>query len=297
MIEHELRGLAGLQPLGFMAALGLLRLCSRSDAEARLHWSEERDWTAALSLREGFVPVELVMEDHARWGSHPALVFAIGADRKIADLKHPPAEFRALMREAQGSDEAEFAEFVTAYATGVTVDGSGQTKPTALHFCAGQQTFLGQIAKIHEELVVDDVRECLHGPWVGRVGTTSARWLAGADRNRALLAFDPSKTKGANLPGAEWLAFLSLPCFPSVPRGLRALVSSGCEGRGKRYHFTWPLWREPCTYLEARSLVGTRDLARRDTSWRAARGVSLVFRSEIIRSAQGYGNFAAANPV
>lgn len=297
MIDHELPGLVGSRPLGFLAAMGLLRLGSNIDTQTRLHWRGESGWLAVISLPEGVDPVEMVMEDHARWADHPALAFAAGAERKIADLKHPPAGFRELMRQAQLADHPEFADFVSAYATGVTVDGSGQTKPTALHFCAGQQVFLGQIARIHDELVVDDVWEALYGPWVGREGTASVRWREGADRSRALLAFDPSKTKGTSVLGAEWLAFLSLPSFPVVPLGLRAMATTGCEGRGKRYHFTWPLWTEACSFEEAKSLIGVADLAKTDASWRAARGVGLVFRSEIIRSAQGYGNFAPANPL
>lgn len=297
MTEYQLPGLVGSRPLGFLAAMGLLRLGSRVDVQSRLRWQGDRGWAAVISLPDGVDPVDMVMQDHARWVDHPALAFSAGADRKIADLKHPPHKFRELMRKAQVADEPEFMDFVAAYATGVTVDGSDQTKPTALHFCAGQQVFLGQIARIRGDLLVDDVREALYGPWVGREGAASARWRAGADRSRALLAFDPGKTKGTSVVGAEWLAFLSLPTFPVVPLGLRAMATTACEGSGKRYHFTWPLWSDPCSFEESKSLIGTRDLAQQDASWRAARGVDLVFRSEIIRSSQGYGNFAPANPV
>jgi hypothetical protein len=294
MREHELTGLSGVDPLGFLAAVGLLRVVSRRAASARLQWVERGSWIALLHLPGDLDLVEVVHDDVERWrAGHPAVDFAVGADRKIQDLKHPPAELRELMRELVADPEA--SRFAAAYGTGVAIDGTGQSKPTALHFCAGQQRFMDAVLDLRDAVTREDIAEALHGPWIGRVGAKDLRWRAASERSRALLSFDPSTEKSATVAGAVWLAFQALPLFPVVPNGLRA-VTTGFSGRGKRERFAWPVWSAPLSEDAVRVLVGTPGLTATNAEWRAARGVVRVFESAVVRSAQGYGNFAAADP-
>lgn len=293
VVAHELDGMDGGNPLGFLAAVGLLRVLNRTDESTRILWENRGTWSPTLHLRADIEPVDSVMADLARWRNHGAVEFAVDADRKIQDLKHPPAAFRELMRDSLR--DAETSAFIAAYATGVAIDGSGQTKPTSFHFCAGQQRFMDFVLDLRNSVTREDVVEALHGPWLGRVGPKDLRWNAGSDRNRALLGVDPSTEKSASLAGATWLAFQALPAFPVVPVALRA-VTTGFTGRGKHERFTWPIWTEPLTFDAVRALVGTSNLAQTKPSWRAARGVAQVFEAAVLRSAQGYGNFAGADP-
>ncbi len=286
--------LDGADPLGFLAACGVLRVVSRTRPDARLAWCLDGRWSAVLQTTDPVDIVGLVVEDLARWrAGHAAIDFAIGADRKVQDLKHPPDAFRALMRSVAQDDEA--SRFVAAFATGVAVDGSGQTKPTSLHFCAGQQRFMDAVLDLRDGVTRDDVVEALDGPWVGRSGTKDTRWRAASERNRALLAFDPSKTKDTTMPGAAWLAFQAMPLLVTAPRGLR-VRTTGFQGRGHRERFAWPLWTAPLSADAVRTLVGTPGLVETSRDWREARGVAQVFEAAVVRSSQGYGNFAAASP-
>lgn len=295
MIETRLPPMDAFDPLGFLAGLGVLRIVARIHASARLKWVEDGTWSPVLLTDEAVDLIELLVRDLERWRrGHPAVDFAAGASRKVQDLKHPPAEFRALMRDLAG--DAEAAEYVAAYATGVAVDGSGQTKPTSLHFTAGQQRFMDAILNLRDEVTRDDLREAIEGPWIGRVGPKDLRWRAAAERSRALLSFDPSKEKAHAVPGAVWLAFHALPLFPVVPAGLRA-VTTGFTGRGRNEQFTWPVWLPALTLSGVRAAVGLPDLAGLSSREREARGIALVLRSDVIRSPQGYGNFSAAMPV
>lgn len=296
MIERRMPPLDAFDPLGFLAALGVLRIVARTNRSARLKWVEEGTYSPVLVTEEAVDPVEVLFQDLQRWRQgHPAMDFAAGAERKIQDLKHQPAEFRALMRDLVQDSEA--AEYVAAYATGVAVDGSGrQTKPTALHFTAGQQRFMDAVLNLRDEVTREDLREAVEGPWIGRAGPKDLRWRAASERSRALLWFDPSKEKARTLPGAYWLAFHALPLFPVVPVGLRA-VTTGFTGRGRSEQFTWPVWSSPLTPSEVRVVVGLRDLADLSAHERKARGITLVLRSNVNRSAQGYGNFSAATPI
>lgn len=295
MKEHRFSGLDGGDPLGFMAALGLLRVLAKADPEAAMAWEEEGRWIPVFRVAPHVEPVDEVMDEVERWrAGHPAVDFAVGADRKVQDLKHPPAEFRELMRSVQHHPEA--AGFIAAYATGVAVDGTGQTKPTSFHFTAGKQIFLDAVLSVRDTLEEGDVREALSGPWEGSTKAKDTRWRAGSERSRALLSFDPSKEKGRTIVGAVWLAFLSLPLFPAVPSGSR-LRTTGFTGHGHRESFRWPLWGSSLKLAEVRTTVGLPDLEALSIDERRRRGIQTVLQSEVQRSGQGYGNFSASRPV
>lgn len=293
--ERTLPGLDGTDPLGFLAAVGLLRVVSRVDPEAKLRFVREGSWVAAITTEDPDALEDLVLEDVARFRKgHPAIDFAREADRKVQDLKPPPERFRELM-ESVALDE-EGAAFFAAYATGVAVDGSGQTKPTSFHLTAGQQRFMDAVLDVLENVTRDDLVEALNGPWIGREKVKSLRFRAGSERLRALLSFDPSKESARSEVGANWLAFQGLPCFPCVPAGFR-VRTTGIHGSGKNEAFIWPIWTAPLTYACVRAVVGLRGLDRMSAHERERRGIAQVFISKIDRNSQGYGNFAAADPV
>jgi hypothetical protein len=295
MNQIGMTALDGADPLGFMAAAGVLRVITRTHPEARLSWRDDGSLSAVLQSAEPLDLVAVLCTDLTRWRlTHAAVDFAVGADRKVQDLKHEPGEFRTLMTNLATDPEA--GEFVAAYATGVAMDGTGQTKPTSLHFTAGQQRFMDAILDLRAHVTEADIVEALFGPWRGRTGTKDTRWRAASERSRALLSFDPGKEAPTSVPGAAWLAFQAMPLFPVVPVGRRA-VTTGFTGRGKREQFTWPIWSEPLTLAEARLLIGSRDLAALPTRERTSRGIHRVLQADVIRNAQGYGNFAAAQPV
>jgi hypothetical protein len=296
--EHLLTGLGADDPLAFLAAIGLLRLVSRKDATATLSWRRAGRWIAVLNTTIEDLP-GFVVDDLQRWPKHPAIAFAVDADEKVVDLKHPPEALRAYLRECltrPGAFDREEADFFAAFSTGVAVDGTGQTKPTALHFNAGQQRFMSQV---HANLPLIDaasVTEALFGPWTGTDRAKTLRWRAAAARSRALLSFNPGPVKDTHIPGAEWLAFQALPLFPTAPVGAR-IVTTCFTGRGKHYRMTWPVWSTGLPVGALRYLLSRRDLDRLSASERAAIGVVEVLRSDVQRSDQGYGSFTSATPV
>src|SRR5690606_35208219 len=146
---------------------------------------------------------------------------------------------------------------------------------TSFHFTAGQQRFMDVVIGLRSGLTREDLDEALNGPWVGRQDTKDLRWRAGSERLRAFLSFDPSKTKGASIAGAAWLAFRALPLFPVVPRGARA-VTTGFTGRGRSEQFTWPVWSTPLCVEEVRTVIGLSRLKEMSARERARRGVSAV---------------------
>ena len=132
-----LPGLDGSNPLGFLAALGTLRLAQRKFAGVRIHWEFGDVWSPVLNFPSPVTPEQLV----------DVLLEAAGLERRCVtfspDVKIPWNEFQAFEREsvAVARVDREFADFLRAYADPlVTIQGgpnAGKTKPTEFYFIAG----------------------------------------------------------------------------------------------------------------------------------------------------------------
>lgn len=305
-------GLEGTEPLGFLAALGILELLGRDDQRIKLSWDPDQ-LTASFSTPDDLDILDLLKiarEQDIRdlkasgWlneiAEEETKAQKAGAkDRKLhkkrLDFKQAPAEFRAIMR--RYATHRLTSDLLAACATGIIPDGGGQqSKPTALHFCAGQVIFMKCALNNIRKVTDDDLKSTIDGPWSYSTKGKDLRWESGAARERALLSFDPSKTKNEICTGANWLAFHALPFFPCVARSGQ-VVTTGFHGGGKQESFIWPLWSKPASRDEARVLIGLRGLDVISATERDARNIHLILRSEVVRSDQGYGNFSAAAPI
>ena len=160
----------------------------------------------------------------------------------------------------------------------------------------GQQLFLEMVRQLAKQLEDGDLREALFGPWTYQRPLPVMGWdmLAG-ERNYALRATDPSGDKKTGVPGADWLAFRSLPLFSTALKG-KNLATTGFRGRGKRMSFHWLLWEPPVELDVARSLLSIPAMEGLSSAERAARGIAVVLSSRVRRTDQGgYGSFTAAS--
>lgn len=300
MNRIQLKGVDGSNPLGFLAGLGLIRLVPG----ARLGFSEDGSFRALVDV-DGMdeaalaaqiaVDAEAANDPHAPW----RLTYTKAATKKqgpqeVADLKPPPEVFRNFMAASieawlTGRDEA--ASYAAAYGSDVAVDGKGNTKPTAFHFTAAQQTFLGAVEGIRASVTREWVETSLfhgHGERPGR----NLRWDPGAERNWALLAENPTNDGTRVNAPLEWLAFRGLPLLPSFPRGSK-IITTGVSRRGDEMTFTWPLWSTPASLMATRSALQV-DWTRYPRE-RAARGIFAVCSSAIRR--KDFGNFGPSSVV
>ncbi|MDI3258793.1 MAG: hypothetical protein QJR02_03760 [Sinobacteraceae bacterium] len=296
MTRIQLAGVDGSNPLGFLAALGILRVIRC----ARLGFSDDGSYQAFVEGRCQDDLVRLVTADAVAAANKSApwrFTYTKAATKKqgpkeVADLKPPPDEFKRFLATSidawlNGDDEA--AAYAAAYATDVAVDGNGNTKPTAFHFTAAQQTFLGAVEEIRASVTQEWVKESLFNGYSERQGS-NLRWEPGSERNWALMEGDPSKDKTRVNAPLEWLAFRGLSLLPSFPRGSR-ILTSGVFGRGDDMRFVWPLWFTPASAQTIRSTlqVNWTGLSIKE---RRACSVFAICRSTIRRTSQGFGNFS-----
>jgi hypothetical protein len=298
----DLAGIDGSNPLGFLASLGLLRIVPG----AKLGFADDGSFQAFIDgLDESKTDLGALIAADAEGGADERapwrLTYTKPATKKqgplkVADLKPPPGAFNTFLATCiaawlTGDDEA--AAYAAAYATDIAVDGKGNTKPTAFHFTAANQTFLGALDSIRASVTTEWVKTSLFDGHGDRPGS-NLRWDPGAERNWALMANNPNDDGTRVDAPLEWLAFRGLPLLPSFPRG-SSIITTCVAGRGDDMTFTWPLWSIPASRQTTRSVL--------QIDWngsnkaRAARGVFALCSSAIRRTSQGFGNFGPSSVI
>lgn len=304
-----LGGLDAQNPLAYLAALGLLRVLDE-DARARragrptLAFAQEGATAIITTDLSCDAVVETVLKDAQAQEANVVLGLAYtDAGERVGrahpdgaqDLKPPPPIARALLAEAALADRRT-ADLAASVFSELVQDNNGNTKPTGLHFTAGQQAFLKMAEQLRAGIEAADVEEALWGPWTNSSSLPSLSWDASATRAYALRANNPSGEKRGSVPAANWLGLMALSFFPVVVRRGR-LQTTAIRGGWKDSEFSWPLWSASVGVAVISSLL--RVSARTwDAAERRAQGISMVLSSRISRSDQGgYGSFSPAEVV
>lgn len=303
MNELVLTGLDGKNPLGFLAALGVLNALADHTRSARplprLAWRATSTVQPVIfdgPAREALI--DMLAQDLASFRDEPAierLRYSKGGDGARAhDLKPPPEVFAAYLRDLVDEKRRRSLAFAAAFATDVATDNNGNAKPTALHFTAGQQELLAMVSELIQGVLASDIEEAVFGPWRYERPLPVLQWDNASARDYALRASDPSKDKKLGVPGADWLAFRGLPFIRVAPVGDH-IATSGCHGGWKTGVFRWPIWTCPLPRSVIGSLITSPEVFDLNPATLAARGITVVFESAIRRSDQGgYGCFAPA---
>jgi hypothetical protein len=292
MNEVILTGLDGANPLGFLAALGALNVVA-ADRDARLLFREDGAWRPVLYAENLDLEalLTLIEADLLDCKTEAALDLEYDGTR---DLKPPPAIYRAFLEGLVAQvtpDTRRGVDWAASFASDVVVDNNGNTKPTALHFTAGQQTWLSMARALRDGVTRDQLAEALVGPWQYQGVLPVMGWDATAARDYALRASNPSFDKKSGNPGADWLAVRGLPFVGVAPRGSRVLTT-GCVGEWKTGRFAWPLWSLPLDRTMVMTAIRLPGLRSMPDPERLARGICAVYECGIRRSDQGgYGSF------
>ncbi len=304
MSEIELTALRGSDLLGFLAALGVLRLCTEelALAETALGWPDGPDSPARLSLPAADAPAtveqlaervrEIASACHEREQLFPEVE---GLPPRLEDTKTDPMS-RLRMVDSIGyattarlNADRALANWLRATVGAVEMDG---VLPRSQFFRAGPGTVWIErtMGKALEYARQDGVIE--HGLRAWRRAQMIGAYLD----HRA----DASAARGTPAngePGATWLALMGMPLLP-----VRTLGPDQCEtvgwttpGRGARKGFHWPVWSEPMTVHGVRALLDHPDveaIARRSPRARplSSLSISAVFRSERLPA----GNYSGA---
>jgi hypothetical protein len=301
-----LEGLEGSNPLGFLAALGTIRLLTAAmkDEITRMGWEEaDGGWRPRLYFH-GDVDPESIPRT-----LQPALRSAASrASFQIGDnLNLKSVEFRKHVLEAaeQAWDAdkpaREDADFIAAFGCEACVGDDDVIQDTGLRTMsgAGHQHFLKFFRELIDKTEESHVHRALLRRWdyadEGR--GLNLRWDPADDRRYAMRWDDPSGDPVKSMRGANRLAIEAMPLLPTMPTA-SGLATTCFEGTGARNtFFLWPIWRPPVSLDVIRSLlqqcIQLRDLPE---SERAAMGIASIFTSQRITTGK-FRNFTPARAI
>lgn len=317
MHEIELIGLDGGNLLGYLAALGTLRVMTLAEpgAEVRMSWVERGWWTPVLhhsristgeELVAGLAPKVTagVAMQSKKTGKKKQLdgssdnLRAEGLTNANPAYRHDHldlclAAFRKeLQNEAQQPGRREVADFFASLGSDCFAESKAD-KPTTTKFRAigagNNEGFLGFMRTIHLGTDVGHLHKALFLQWDYSDPPPFMRWDPNEYRPHALRADDPAKDRERNnVRGANRLAIEALPLFPTVPAS-RRLETSAFE----KDQITWPIWVNPLNLSTAASLLASKEVQDAERSTMTQRGIVQVFRAR--RFTEGkYRNFSPA---
>ena len=306
MYPLTLTGLCGSNPLGAMAAFGLLRVIDEipSFNQSRLAWTQMDDWQAVLFTPEA-TSREMLVSGLVERQKEIDLSPLNWSD----DIRVAPSEYQDYLVHVAASAShrsRHCADWFSALGSELATDGSkGLVKPTHFHMTSGQMKFLKSLCELEKNLNTNGTEafsEALFGPWRYEYMQYSLGLDPNAERIAALSDVAPTKVKPKSVGAAVWLAADSLPLFPTTvterPRGVR-LLTTGFSRRSRDWVFRWPVWEEPITLQTLKSLLAAEAIQfdHVDREALQLRGVSTVFQSVQYRVGQGYGVFRPATRV
>lgn len=243
-MQIELTALHGHTPIGFMAALGLLRILPIG---TRLSWNRTTQVAELHGLQRESLLEHLMQHMDGR---------STSAELKLADdvRKFSVEAFRSAYEQA---DESQ-AYWMRAW---WREDGKdGNATPTDLCLTGGPQRMIKMARELARAL--DPTRkkgakqftqtkfeEALFGPWRYEDDFASWGWDPATFRPGALTSSAPATMKMEGVAAAYWLAWESQPMFPCI-HGQGTL---GFESRPRAW--TWATWAEPLDLHAVRALL------------------------------------------
>ena len=298
-----LSGLDGGNPLGFLAAIGVLNTASVAGLGLpwRMKWiAQDGSWFPVLFASRVVSSEELVelLASSLQREATPEFDF----DR---NLNVDAEKFRKVAQDAQccaSIGDRRYADFVTAFGCEVVVTRDGKSiQDTALRTMsgAGHQHFLGTMKQLRAAATSRHLYRALFNTWDYLDEKLGLRWDPEEDRRYALRWGNPSDTSRNPIQtmwGANRLAVEALPLLPAVPDG-RRLETTGFTRRDRAVLFTWPVWECAISLEVVRSLLALAELQESEPGRTklCAMGVAEVYRSQRITVGK-YRNFTHACP-
>ncbi len=318
-MQHELivPGLDGANPLGFLAALGvLLVLSERAGPKPKLAWRNEGSWRPVLMQHDVATIQSLagvLSKDLVGWENEPMLAFEYPKLEKLgvkmfAGLRPPLQIFRPWIRRLRDMNARRSLTYACALLSETAVEEMKEDKglsaellaqngipfdpeadsrlglmPTHFDFTSRNAQFLDQLRHIRGQLTEEAFLAELEGRRSPLSGVRRMEW----DPDSSVPGAIQSVATVPVRPAAEWLAFRGLACLPAfgVPGTLNV---TACRGRRKNGRFVWPIWEGCLSSDVVQSVLGYPGWEDASTHVRRTAGVTAVYTASLSKAADGY---------
>jgi hypothetical protein len=262
MTDVSLPALDGREPLGFLAALGTFRLCAeeRSGSDIRLRFDPVTgraviSGTNISTVDDVLETVETVFERIGD-GQIPGLPSDFPPPGEAPDKLRVEAEgVRDLPSTwASGSGGKDVTRWLHALITDLATDNSDRAAITPYAAPSGKQSFSTSFTKTR-----DDVRRRPNALLEALIGWRRVPGCTGEYLDHRVLvsaadSIDGKTGQERGVPGATWLALMSLPLLPVT--GLnRKPVAVGWQLARSRPVLRWPLWSSDLDLACTRALL------------------------------------------
>lgn len=248
-------GLNGDQPIGFLAALGMLRILSRNNPNTRMGWTEvDASWCPYFARESTELSLDCVAEELSAAlqalsteGDHGVAHFGdkIGVDPSVFRSHAQRSVTRWIDGARQDSidrdDPSLVSSMMVAMGCDVVLDGNEKVANTPLSFSNGAsgQYLLKDFREAASLCTDDRIKGTLEGtPELHQI--TSLNWDPRDQRAAAHRWIDPATDNAEVDPGINALAFIGLSYFPAIPGS--KITSVGWAIHDERRGLRWPIW-------------------------------------------------------
>lgn len=296
--RHELvlTAIDGANPLGFLAALGTLRVISvvHPELHSTLSWIPSSGSLAPLlNTTKTISKDELPELLSTRLGRECVFPTAITGNPEWQKLRISESALREHMIESSADTTQISCDFWATFFS-ETASRDGIALKTRFDFHSGQQKIVESISALRRFASPSALRQTLFDGWQ-YLPRPSLRWdPLDEKRQYALQANDPAyKPKNPILTdvGANLLALEALVFFPMVPDQYGS--QGGFDRARYAREWTWPLWRCELTVKTAFSVL---HMPLDENAHRRA-GDLVWFRSRMAESGKGYRSFSPSRSV
>lgn len=265
----RMNGLRGETLLGFLAALGTLRVLAKSYPDSKLAWADSGGgWVAELHVLDGaFRDVDQVGEVvfkilDGQKADHPIRKW----DRFLGKVYRDESDFfRASVTALLSGDTDSCEDFTAVFSAQVQVKQGDLVEHFDHPFRAARKDYyLGNLESVLANTQLSHVRRTLSLPWDYRdaMANQSLRLDHGDDRRHAYQwhapTEDPARQKVGCMLGANRLALEAFPLFPCIPtENGGTAVGFTCESKTNT-SVSWPIWSAPCSVDLISTLLNLR---------------------------------------
>lgn len=274
----RLTGIQGTSPIGYMAAIGLLRVLNQDlDQDVAL------DWDTGTPVLHGFTQSETLIDTLS--GHMAQRCDAYEWTWTASSKKLPAADYAAHCKAAAHNPRA--LAFLAAFGTDTVLNDDGSIRTTRLDLTSGRQKLIADLRRLAANLSrPEDAASAFHTALFGGdyEDQPSFNWDPVSVRKHAYEHQAPSKTTPPGKRGVVWLAAESLALHPMLPDGNRARTI-GCEridDQGE--HYFWGLWQGTALQIDEIRFLRALDFQR----LKARPGISALWTSRFGKSGK-YG--------
>ncbi len=286
-----LTGIDGSNPLGFLAALGILITVEDRSPGVRLQWMHHaQKWCPVVTgIDDADDLLDQLADTLHDMSVEPFLVHK--------RMPFSAVEFEEIARSCRAMrTNRRMADLLASY--GCThIRDEDLFHDTMFRMVrsgdSAGQGFLHYAVSIRQQTDRDSLERTLFREWSYQDECFSLRLDPIEDSNYALRWDDPSKANKSTMIGANSLALEGLRALPTVPNK-GSLLTTGFSRHDRQVFFTWPIWRSALGVDVVKSLLSLNALHNPEISRFELNefGIEEVFRSRRFAPNQYYKNFS-----